>query len=118
MDFWLCRFVLEIHRRYPLASLYQLCCGLLHHLHASGRVEINIFKQAEFHKFCTTLDSEMKRLNSTGQYIHKWQAEPVTVEDENICTLGTWLVRYYLSDCAASYTCLYGWAIFCFRKLQ
>ena len=33
--------------------------------------------------FCTILDSEMKRLNSTGQYIHKRQAEPITVENKN-----------------------------------
>ena len=75
INFWLCRFVLEIRRRdgerYPPASLYQLCCGLLRHLCAAGRAEVNIFEQAEFHMFCTTLDSEMKRLSSTGQYIHK-----------------------------------------------
>ena len=34
--------------------------------------------------FRTTLDSEMKHLNSTGQYIHKRRAEPITVEDENL----------------------------------
>ena len=88
INFWLCRFVLEIRRRdgerYPPASLYQLCCGILHHLRAAGRAEVNIFEQAEFHMFCTTLDSEMKRLNSTGQYIHKRRAEPITVEDENL----------------------------------
>ena len=71
-----CSFcVLENRRRdgeqYPPASLYQLCCGLLRHLCTSGQAETNIFEQAEFHKFCTTLDSEMKRLNSTGCYIHK-----------------------------------------------
>ena len=75
MNFWLCRFVLEIHRcdgeRYPPASLYQLCCSLFRHLRAAGRAEVNIFEQAEFHMFCTTLDSEMKRLSSTGQYTHK-----------------------------------------------
>ena len=40
INFWLCRFVLEIRRRdgerYPPASLYQLCCGLLRHLRAAG----------------------------------------------------------------------------------
>ena len=34
--------------------------------------------------FRTTLDSEMKRLSSTSQYIHKRQAEPITVEDESL----------------------------------
>ena len=88
INFWLCRFVLEIRRRdgerYPPASLYQLCCGLLRHLRAAGRAEVNIFEQAEFHMFRTTLDSEMKRLSSTGQYIYKRQAEPITVEDESL----------------------------------
>ena len=88
INFWLCRFVLEIRRRdgerYPPTSLYQLCCGLLRHLRAAGRAEVNIFEQAEFHMFRTTLDSEMKRLSSTGQYIHNRQAEPITVEDESL----------------------------------
>ena len=87
MDFWLSRFILEIRRKdgkpYPPNSLYQICCGLLRHLRGSGRAEVNLFEQARFHNFCTVLDSEMKRLNSTGQYIHKRQAEPITVEDEN-----------------------------------
>ena len=34
--------------------------------------------------FRTTLDSEMKRLSSTGQYIHKRQVEPITVEDVSL----------------------------------
>ena len=88
INFWLSRFVLEIRRRdgerYPPASLYQLCCGILRYLRAAGRAEVNIFEQAEFHTFRATLDSEMKRLNSTGQYIHKRRAEPITVEDENV----------------------------------
>ena len=88
INFWLCRFVLEIRRhdgeQYPPASLYQLCCSLLRYLHAAGRAEVNIFEQTEFHMFRTTLDSEMKRLSSTGQYIHKQQAKSVTVEDESL----------------------------------
>ena len=69
-----------------------MCCGLLRQLRAAGRAEVNIFEQAEFHMFRTTLDSEMKRLiiSSTGQYIHKRQAEPITVEDESeLGLLGT-----------------------------
>ena len=61
-----------------------MCCGILCHLSAAGQAEVNIFEQAEFHMFCTTLDSEMKRLNSTSQYIQKRRAEPITVEDENL----------------------------------
>ena len=51
--------------QYPLALLYQLCCGLLSHLHVASQAKVNIFKQAEFH---VSHYSEMKRLNtgSTG----------------------------------------------------
>ena len=70
--FRLRRFVLEIHwhdgEQYPLSSLHQLCCGLLRHLRAPGRIEVNIFEQAEFHMFNNTLNSEMKCLSSTDQY--------------------------------------------------
>ena len=53
-------------------------------MRAAGRAEVNIFEQAEFHMFRTTLDSKKKSLSSTGQYIHKRQAEPITVEDESL----------------------------------
>ena len=67
--------------------------------------------------FRTTLDSERNRLNSTGQYIHKRQAEAITVEDESLL-LELGLVRYYLTNCFAAYTCVHGWAILCFKKWQ
>ena len=75
---------------------------------------MNIFEQAEFHliiyMFCTTLDSEMKHLNNAGQYIHKRQAEPITVEDENLLLeTCNWLIRYYLTNCSATYICIIIW---------
>ena len=45
MNFWLCRFVMEVRRRdkrpYPPTSLYQICCGLMRSLKVAGRSEIN-----------------------------------------------------------------------------
>ena len=84
LAFWLSRYVLEVRREdgkcYPPNSLYQLCCGLLRHLNDCGRPEVNMFQQAEFQK---VLDAEMKRLNSTGMYIAKKQAQPISVEMED-----------------------------------
>ena len=65
---------------YPPNSLYQLCCGLLRHWNDCGRSEVNMFQQAEFRK---CLDAEMKRLNSTGTFIAKKQAQPIFVEMED-----------------------------------
>jgi len=57
MNFWLCRFVLEVRQRdgnpYLPLTLYQLCCGLLRYLYMCGRAEVNILDQVEFHKFKT-----------------------------------------------------------------
>ena len=79
INFWLCRFVLEIRRcdGEPLVVSdirrhHYINCAVVFFttdLRAAGRAEVNIFEQAEFHMFRTTLDSEMKRLSSTGQYM-------------------------------------------------
>ena len=85
--------MLEVRREdgefYPLNSLYQLCYGLLIHLRDSGQPEVYFFQQPQFHDFRKTLDTEMKRLNSTGKYINKHRAEPVTEEmEEHLWELG------------------------------
>ena len=68
--------------------------------------------------FRTTLDSEMKHLNGTSQYIHKKQAEPITVEDENLLwelsLLGTTSPTVLLHTLVR----IYGWVVFCFKKWQ
>ena len=67
INYWLCRFVLEIcwhdGEQYPLALLYQLCYGFLCHLCAAGQAKVSIFEQAEFH---ASHYSEMKCLNNTN----------------------------------------------------
>ena len=87
MDFYLCRFVLEVRKAngdtYPPSTLYQLCCGLQRLLRESGRADINIFEDSRLYKFQCALHSEMKRLHATSKYIEKRQAQPISVSEEN-----------------------------------
>lgn len=87
IDFWLSRFVLEVRKSngdaYPPNSLYQIVCGLQRYLRNHGRADIKLFDNPAFHGFRSTLDGEMKRLNATGKYINKKQAEPISPEQEN-----------------------------------
>ena len=84
MDFWLSRFVLEVRKAngdaYPPNSLYQLVCGLQRHLRNHG---VKLFENHALHGFRCTLDGEMKRLNATGKYVNKKQAQPITPEQED-----------------------------------
>lgn len=88
LDYWLSRFVLEVRKKdakeFPPNSLHHLCCGILRHLRACGSATIDFFKDPELNNFRRTLDSEMKRLQSSGLgSIHR-QAEPISEEEENI----------------------------------
>ena len=75
MNFWLPRFVLEIRKKngepYPPNSLYQIVCGLQCQLREHGRADIKLFENPALYDFRSTLDSEMKRLNATGNYLNK-----------------------------------------------
>lgn len=86
LDFWLSRFVLEIRKvngdHYPPNSLYQIVCGLQRYIRENGRADLKLLDCPDLHGFNRTLDSEMKRLNTTGKYIEKRQAQPITVEQE------------------------------------
>ena len=74
--------MLEIRKKngepYPPNSLYQLICGLQRNLRENGRADVKLFDDPALHGFRSTLDSEMKCLNATGNYINKRQAEPIT----------------------------------------
>ena len=88
MQFWLCRFVLETRKAngepYNPNTLYQICCGLLRHLRINcNRSDVNFLNDREFQQFQSTLDAEMKRLNATGNYIEKRQAQVITASDED-----------------------------------
>ena len=87
MNFWLCRFVVEVRRKdkkpYPPSSLYQLCCGLMRSLKFVDRLDVNFFISPVFAPFRSTLDAVMKELQASGQYATR-KAEIITssIEDE------------------------------------
>ena len=86
LQFWITRFVLETRKKdgteYPPNSLYHIVTGLMCYLHVNGRPSTDFFKDAEFASFRQTLDTEMKRLKSTGLGSKPKQAEPLSEEDE------------------------------------
>ena len=61
-----------------------LCCGVMRHLWQTGWHEIDIFKDPSFAEFRATLDSEMKKIQSLGIGSKERQAEPLTVEEEEL----------------------------------
>lgn len=67
---------------YPLNTIYQLIRGLQCQFCDHGRANIKLDNPA-FHDFCSSLDGEMKRLNASGEYINKKQAQLITVEQES-----------------------------------
>ena len=87
LNYWLSKFVLETRKadgdNYPPDTLYVICSGLQRFIRET-RPEINLFKDPAFTGFQCTLDSEMKRLWSLGLGVKKKQAEPITVEEENL----------------------------------
>ena len=86
LQYWMSRFVLEVRKKdgteYPPNTLHHICCGILRHLRENGQPGIDIFKDSSFSDFRSTLDGEMKRLQSLGIGVKKRQAEPLTEEEE------------------------------------
>ena len=87
MQYWLSRFIHEARkkngREYAPNTLYHLACGIMRHIrHNCGRPEIDFFKDPEFSDFRSSLDAEMKRLQSAGVGSVKKQAEPLILEEE------------------------------------
>ena len=87
MNFWLCKFVVEIRRKdkilYAPDTLYQICCGLLRLLKEADRVEVNILSDPAFQQFKGTLDARMKELRHTGKHQPK-RAAVITEEHERL----------------------------------
>ena len=84
LQYWLCHFIHEARKKdgleYPPNTLYHLVCGIMRHIrHNCGRPEIDFFKDSRFR---SSLDAEMKRLQSAGIGSVKKQAEPLTIEEE------------------------------------
>ena len=83
---WLTHFILEARKKsgdpYPPNTLHHIMVGM-RHLRCSRR-DIDILKDAEFHEFRASLDSEMKRLQSCRIGSQKRQAEVISEEEEEI----------------------------------
>ena len=73
MEYWIIKFVVEAKRKdgtpYPPNSLYQICCGLGRALNGGGRADVDMFNAPEFAVFHDTLDSCMKQLRASGNYV-------------------------------------------------
>ena len=52
--------------------------------HVCGRPEVDFYKDSVFADFRSSLDAEMKRLQSSGLGTFKKQAEPLTLEEEEL----------------------------------
>ena len=68
---------------YPPDTLYSICSGLQRYIR-QDRPEINIYKSPTFAGFQNTLDGKIKPLRSTGLGVSRRQAEPITIEEENL----------------------------------
>ena len=88
LSYWLIRFVLEVRRvnseEYQPNTLYHIICGIMRYVRVNVRAHIDFFKDSEFAAFRSTLDAEMKRLQSKGLGSTHRQAEPLTIEEEEL----------------------------------
>ena len=50
-------------------------------IRCNGHPELDFYKDAVFHDFRRTLDSEMKRLKGAGENSNRKQADPITLEE-------------------------------------
>ena len=69
---------------FPPNTLHHIVSGLQRHLHLSGQPELDFFKNPEFAEFRCDLDAEMKRLQRSGLGSKRRQAEPLTLEEEEL----------------------------------
>jgi len=87
MNFWLCKFVLEVRRKdgepYGPDTLYQIRCALLRLLKDADRGDVNVLTNHKFTKFRGTLDARMKELKNTGKYQPR-KAETISEIHENL----------------------------------
>ena len=87
LQYWLIRFIHEIRKKngseYPSNTLHHIISGIMRHIrHDCGRPEIDFFNDPGFLDFRSSLDAEMKRLQSAGLGSERKQAEPLNLEEE------------------------------------
>ena len=86
INYWMPRFLLEVSKlnglEYPPNSIYQMICGLQHHLQQS-RPGLSLFSSM-FAIMQRTLDAKMKQLRSSGLGVEVKKAESITIEEEEV----------------------------------
>ena len=89
LQYWLICFIHEIRKKngleYPPNTLHHIVSGIMRHIpHDCGRPEVDFFKEPGFSDFRSSLDAEIKCLQSAGLGSEKKQAEPLTLEEEEL----------------------------------
>ena len=70
---------------YPPDSLHHLCSGIVRFLRTSGTHPLlDIFRDPLFAPFRSSLNAEMKRLQSNGLGSKHNKAEPITEQEEDL----------------------------------
>ncbi len=69
---------------FPPNTLHHIVCGLMRHLRWNGHPKIVFFADHDFADFKKSLDAEMKRLQYKGLGSKKCQAEPLSLDEEEI----------------------------------
>ena len=84
----LSNFILEVRKKngdeFPPNSLHHIISGLQRHLRFNGKPAVDFFNDTAFADFRMNLDAEMKRLQRKGLGLKKRQAEPLTLEEEEL----------------------------------
>ncbi|CAG2250035.1 unnamed protein product [Mytilus edulis] len=84
------KFVVEVRKKngekYPAKTLYLLVTGLLRGMRSQGVSNLNFLNESDdrFLRFRQILDAQMKKLTSDGYGINVKQADPISVEQEEI----------------------------------
>ena len=84
----LSHFTLEVRKKngdeFPPNSLHHIICGIQRYLRMNGKPAIDFFNDPTFADFKMNLDAEMKRLQKKGLGSTKRQAEPLSIEEEEL----------------------------------
>ena len=86
---WLTYFVLEVRTKsgteYTPNTLHHIVSGIMRHLRQEcNKSEIDFFKDSAFANFRSSLNAEMKRLQAAVVGSTRKQAEPITIEEEEL----------------------------------
>ena len=88
LSYWLSRLILEVRKvdghEYPPNTLHHIVCGIIRHVKATTIPGVDWFKDIEFATLRGSLDGEMKRLQSQGKGSTHKQAEPLSLDEEEL----------------------------------